>query len=166
MGDQTTIESPPPSKLTQLLERFDKSSLRKTDTKVTTVDGRQIVEGKDDGGRMVVKSVITGELGYVGDLWQDLQVGEVLPGLIMGVYALVAKSSNHLSQTKLFSFYSSVIVIAEVQVEEHPTLIYFLKYFECDICFKLRKHLIQMCNSYDWKIVNLFNIMVCILLVS
>ncbi|XP_041367191.1 dual specificity protein phosphatase 19-like [Gigantopelta aegis] len=79
MGD-----SPPPSKLTLLLAGFDRSALRQTDTTVTTVDGRQIVEGKDKRGRLVVKSVITGEQGYVGDVWQDLQVGEVLPGLIMG----------------------------------------------------------------------------------
>ncbi|KAK7493217.1 hypothetical protein BaRGS_00015554 [Batillaria attramentaria] len=79
---------PPPLDLTQSLSQqltsFNKSSLRKTETVVTLPDGRQVVEGKDDQGRTITKSISFGSLGFVGVVQLDLQVGEILPGLIMG----------------------------------------------------------------------------------
>ncbi|KAK7108999.1 dual specificity protein phosphatase 19-like [Littorina saxatilis] len=73
-----------PPGLSAQLTGFNKSSLRKTDTVVTMPDGRQVVEGKDDEGRTITKSVSFGSLGFCQGLMEDLQVGEVLPGLIIG----------------------------------------------------------------------------------
>ena len=75
---------PPPLDLSAQLSAFDKASLRKTDTVVTLPDGKQVVEGKDEEGRTITKSISFGSLGYCGSLVEDLQVGEVLPGLIIG----------------------------------------------------------------------------------
>lgn len=79
---------PPPLDLSQSLSQqlasFNKATLRKTETVVTLPDGRQVVEGKDDQGRTITKSVSFGSLGFVGVEQEDLQVGEILPGLIMG----------------------------------------------------------------------------------
>lgn len=75
---------PPPLNLSTQLSSFNKASLRKTDTVITLPDGRQVVEGKDEQGRTITKSISFGNLGYVGDVREDLQVGEILPGLIMG----------------------------------------------------------------------------------
>lgn len=72
--------------LSSVLQNFDRSKLKKTDTTVITVDGRKIVETRDECGRSIVKSVSEGELGFVGDVKEDLQVGEILPGLIMGMF--------------------------------------------------------------------------------
>ncbi|XP_064614144.1 dual specificity protein phosphatase 19-like [Liolophura sinensis] len=66
------------------LQTFDKSKLKKTETSVTTVDGRRLLEKVDTHGRRTSHLVSQGILGYVGDVREDLQVAEVLPGLIMG----------------------------------------------------------------------------------
>ncbi|KAL8624103.1 hypothetical protein ACOMHN_036106 [Nucella lapillus] len=74
---------PPPLDLAQLMT-FNKGSLRKTDTVVTHPDGKQVVEGKDEEGHTITKSVSFGNLGYCSTDVEDLQVGQVLPGLIVG----------------------------------------------------------------------------------
>lgn len=95
---------PPPLDLTfslsQQLASFNKASLRKTETVVTLPDGRQVLEGKDEQGRTITKSVSFGSLGFVGDVKQDLQVGEILPGLIMGSQD-VAHNSELLDKFKV-----------------------------------------------------------------
>ncbi|XP_076472329.1 dual specificity protein phosphatase 19-like [Babylonia areolata] len=74
---------PPPLDLAQLA-RFDRGSLRRTDTVVTHPDGRQVVEGKDEEGHTITKSISFGNLGFCSTDVEDLQVGHVLPGLIIG----------------------------------------------------------------------------------
>ncbi|XP_046356197.1 dual specificity protein phosphatase 19-like [Haliotis rufescens] len=72
--------------ITGLVKEFDRSALKKTQTKVITVEGVQIIEERDARGKFVVHEVRqpNGILGYVADVRQDLQVGEVMPGLIVG----------------------------------------------------------------------------------
>lgn len=71
------------------LQAYDRSKLKKTETSVTTVDGRRLLEKVDNHGRRTSHLVSQGILGYVGDVREDLQVAEVLPGLIMGGYMKV-----------------------------------------------------------------------------
>ncbi|KAL3831705.1 hypothetical protein ACJMK2_023425 [Sinanodonta woodiana] len=78
--EKTDMKNP----LLNLVRQFDQAKLKKTQTRVTTVDGRITTFEKDSTGKFVVKETQPGSLGYVGDIWQDLQVGEVLPGLILG----------------------------------------------------------------------------------
>ncbi|KAK6166320.1 hypothetical protein SNE40_023045 [Patella caerulea] len=66
------------------IQDFKKSNLKSTETKVHTVDGRVYSEKKDDSGRTVVTQLDTGQQGFIGDVREDLQVGAVLPGLIIG----------------------------------------------------------------------------------
>ncbi|ESP01659.1 hypothetical protein LOTGIDRAFT_139279, partial [Lottia gigantea] len=68
----------------EALKDFNKAKLKPTETKILTVDGRVLKEKRDTSGRCVVEQLQTGEQGYIGDVQLDLQVGEVLPGLIMG----------------------------------------------------------------------------------
>ncbi|KAL3831706.1 hypothetical protein ACJMK2_023425 [Sinanodonta woodiana] len=77
--EKTDMKNP----LLNLVRQFDQAKLKKTQTRVTTVDGRITTFEKDSTGKFVVKETQPGSLGYVGDIWQDLQVGEVLPGLIL-----------------------------------------------------------------------------------
>lgn len=58
------------------LKKFDKSSLKKTATKITTETGDQFVEFKNFRG-------------FVVDLFADIQVGEILPGLILGMLSII-----------------------------------------------------------------------------
>ena len=87
-------ESSPPSKpantssLFSQLQGFDKTALRKTDTVVKTADGRELVEHKNEEGFTVVTHTNTGGYGFVPSVVEDLQVGEIMPGLIMGMYEL------------------------------------------------------------------------------
>ncbi|XP_013402035.1 dual specificity protein phosphatase 19-like [Lingula anatina] len=66
------------------IEGFSKSKLKPVPTKVTTVDGRLLQEDKDSHGRTVVTVLDKGKLGFVGDTKRDLQVAEILPGVVMG----------------------------------------------------------------------------------
>ena len=67
------------------LRKFDKTQLHKTETTVTYADGISLVESKDDDGKTVVKHTSSGSYGFVPSVVADLQVGEILPGLIMGM---------------------------------------------------------------------------------
>ena len=62
-----------------------KTQLHKTETTVTYADGISLVESKDDDGKTVVKHTSSGSYGFVPSVVADLQVGEILPGLIMGM---------------------------------------------------------------------------------
>ncbi|XP_061163876.1 dual specificity protein phosphatase 19-like [Saccostrea echinata] len=68
------------------LNTFDKSSLKKTVTKVTTITGDQFVEYKNEQGLTERKNVEkNGKVpGFVVDPFADLQIGEILPDLILG----------------------------------------------------------------------------------
>lgn len=67
------------------LKTFDKSSLKKTATKITTETGDQFVEYKNDHGLTERRKVTdNGNFrGFVVDLFADIQVGEILPGLLL-----------------------------------------------------------------------------------
>lgn len=73
------------------LKTFDKSSLKKTATKITTETGDQFVEFKNDQGLTERRKVTeNGDFrGFVVDLLADIQVGEILPGLILGTLSII-----------------------------------------------------------------------------
>ena len=48
------------------------------------MDGRVLVEHKNEEGKTVVTETYTGEYVFVPSVVDDLQVGEIMPGLIMG----------------------------------------------------------------------------------
>ena len=83
--DSTSAPTPNKGSLFTQLKGFDKSNLHKTDTVVRTADGRSLVESKNDEGRTVVTQTSSGDYGFVPSVVEDLQVGEILPGLIMGL---------------------------------------------------------------------------------
>lgn len=64
--------------------RFSRTKLRHVDTIVVTEDGRKLLETIDNEGRISTRKISDGEWGFVGDVSQDLQVGEILPGVIIG----------------------------------------------------------------------------------
>uniref|UniRef100_A0A4D5R988 protein-serine/threonine phosphatase n=1 Tax=Scolopendra viridis TaxID=118503 RepID=A0A4D5R988_SCOVI len=66
------------------IRNFSSGKLRKVQTKVLTSDGRQLIETRDKHGRIISKE--TGKIapGFVADVKPDLQVGEILPGLLLG----------------------------------------------------------------------------------
>ena len=66
------------------IQGFNKKQLKKTETEVMTEDGRRLIEQRDDEGNLHVKVKEGTDLGFVGDYKPDLQVAEVLPGLLMG----------------------------------------------------------------------------------
>ncbi|KAK3101195.1 hypothetical protein FSP39_001661 [Pinctada imbricata] len=67
------------------LQNFNKSKLRQTTTKVTTTDGRLFVEKRGGDGDFVQNKVdCDPKYGFVVDPNADLQVGEIVPGLILG----------------------------------------------------------------------------------
>lgn len=74
------------------LKAFDKSTLKKTITKVTTVTGDQYVESKNEQGLTESRKVAENGTfkGFVVDPFADLQVGEILEGLILGKYQSVS----------------------------------------------------------------------------
>ena len=64
---------------------FSKSSLKATSTTFTTMGGRQYLETRDKYGRATRTLLAEGEdLAYIGDTKPDLQVGEILTGLLVG----------------------------------------------------------------------------------
>ena len=89
-----TYSTPDKKSLFSQLKSFDKSRLHKTDTVVTTADGRSLVESKNDEGRTVVTQTNSGTYGFVPSVVEDLQVGEILPGLIMGTLFIVRQSND------------------------------------------------------------------------
>ena len=48
------------------------------------MDGRELVEHKNEEGKTVVTHTYIGGYGFVPSVVADLQVGEIMPGLIMG----------------------------------------------------------------------------------
>ena len=92
--DSTPAPTPNKGSLFTQLKGFDKSSLHKTDTVVRTADGRSLVESKNDEGRTVVTQTSSGDYGFVPSVVEDLQVGEILPGLIMGLCTFLSFLSS------------------------------------------------------------------------
>lgn len=86
------------------LKTFDKSSLKKTATKITTETGDQFVEFKNDQGLTERRKVTeNGDFrGFVVDLFADIQVGEILPGLILGTLSIILHANR--LQKKIRSF--------------------------------------------------------------
>ena len=66
------------------LQSFDKKNLKQTDTRVTTTTGDQIIEKRDSYGRVTTERIPEQTYGFVASLVEDLQVGEILEGLILG----------------------------------------------------------------------------------
>lgn len=73
--------------LSQEIQGFSKSSLKKQCTRVTTVTGRKLLERRSDGGdgHEQVEELEEGAgCGFVEDESLDLQVGVVRPFLLLG----------------------------------------------------------------------------------
>lgn len=67
------------------IKGFSRSALRNTETTVTRADGRQYTEKMDEFGySRRVSRASTGSAGYVVDFKPDLQVGRILPDLLLG----------------------------------------------------------------------------------
>ncbi|XP_078703585.1 dual specificity protein phosphatase 19-like [Branchiostoma floridae x Branchiostoma belcheri] len=66
------------------LTKFSKTSLRRTETHVRTVDGREYVESRDDQGWSNLTPVGAKDYGWIGDVKPDLQVAKIRPGLFLG----------------------------------------------------------------------------------
>jgi len=79
--------------LFEALRGFSKGSLKSTETKVLTVTGEEYLETKDIEGRTITKKLDSKPrtYGFVGWGIPDLQVGEVLPGLLIGMYSRLSK---------------------------------------------------------------------------
>ncbi|XP_069110588.1 dual specificity protein phosphatase 19-like [Argopecten irradians] len=65
------------------LTGFKKSNLKKTDTKVITVGGESYIESHDEDGKVVSQKSVGQTYGFVGWGIPDMQVGEILPGLLL-----------------------------------------------------------------------------------
>ncbi|XP_034066624.1 dual specificity protein phosphatase 19-like [Gymnodraco acuticeps] len=74
--------------LSQEIQGFSKSRLKKQCTRVTTVTGRRLLErrgdGEDDDGRGVEEEEEGAAFGFVEDTSLDLQVGVVRPFILLG----------------------------------------------------------------------------------
>ena len=66
------------------IKTFPKSALRTTTTHVTTPGGRQLKETLEVDGTSVITDLNVDSYGFVADYMPDLQVAQVLPGLLMG----------------------------------------------------------------------------------
>ncbi|XP_033762967.1 dual specificity protein phosphatase 19-like [Pecten maximus] len=71
------------SSLKDSLTGFKKGDLKKTDTKVTTAGGESFIESHDEDGKLVSKTTIGQTYGFVGWGIPDMQVGEILPWLLL-----------------------------------------------------------------------------------
>ncbi|XP_061790275.1 dual specificity protein phosphatase 19-like isoform X2 [Nerophis lumbriciformis] len=84
-GPKFVVNSPGPAvmhSLSQEIQGFSKSRLRKQCTHVTTVTGRKTLERRTDGGQVEELEEGSG-CGFVQDLNLDLQVGVVRPFLLL-----------------------------------------------------------------------------------
>lgn len=122
------------------LKTFDKSSLKKTATKITTETGDQFVEFKNDQGFTERRKVNeNGDFkGFVVDLFADIQVGEILPGLILGTSSMNIHCTLEISLfSKTLINYSSVNLcicrmtwhLTKMNVQESLFKIVFLFFF-------------------------------------
>ena len=68
------------------IKGFSKKQLNTVATEISTVDGRRLKETRDDYGRSHLECIDDGGLGFVGDLKPDLQVGEIMEGMILGEF--------------------------------------------------------------------------------
>ncbi|XP_014663536.1 PREDICTED: dual specificity protein phosphatase 19-like, partial [Priapulus caudatus] len=66
------------------IKAFSAAKLRKTKTKITTPGGRKLVETRNDYGRVITDRAGDDGVGFIGDVKEDVQVGEILPGLLLG----------------------------------------------------------------------------------
>jgi len=72
-----------PSLLKEILQ-FGKARLSKAETRFTTEDGLRCIETQDEHGEFHLKQIEGADtLGYVVDTNPDLQVGQILPGLLL-----------------------------------------------------------------------------------
>ena len=70
--------------LLKSLHAFDKKRLKHTDTHVKTIEGKHFVEKRDPNGKVKTEMMEGTTYGYVVSYVYDLQVGEILPNLIIG----------------------------------------------------------------------------------
>ena len=70
--------------LLKSLHAFDKKRLKHTDTQVKTIEGKHFVEKRDPNGEVKTEMMEGTTYGYVVSYVYDLQVGEILPNLIIG----------------------------------------------------------------------------------
>ncbi|OTF83907.1 hypothetical protein BLA29_012402, partial [Euroglyphus maynei] len=71
------------NKLFNEIRNFSQRKLKKVETKVITGSGEQLTEKRSPKGLQQVKSDGINSLGYVVDTKPDLQVGMIIPGLLI-----------------------------------------------------------------------------------
>lgn len=83
--------------LTEEIQSFSRTRLRKQCTRVTSLSGRRIVETWKGSTITVVEDASSPErmLGYVPDTSWDLQVGTVRPYLLLGEWCIVTDSTTY-----------------------------------------------------------------------
>ena len=87
--------------LLKSLHAFDKKRLKHTDTHVKTIEGKHFVEKRDPNGEVKTEMMEGTTYGYVVSYVYDLQVGEILPNLIIGkILEIQSKPSNEVTSIK------------------------------------------------------------------
>lgn len=76
------------SALFNQLRDFSQRKLNKVETKVVTASGEKLVEKRGAKGLLVVSGTATGEDSGEPPAKLDLQVGFILPGLLIGEFSL------------------------------------------------------------------------------
>ena len=73
------------------IKQFSRDNLRKTVTMVTRLDGVQCVETRDEFGNMYSRELNSTppSNGYVLDFKPDLQIGQILPDLLLGTLNVI-----------------------------------------------------------------------------
>lgn len=101
--------------LTEEIQSFSRTRLRKQCTRVTSLSGRRIVETWKGSTITVVEDPSPPErmLGYVPDTSWDLQVGTVRPYLLLGEWYIVTDSTTYKLNTNhcLIIWTNSLVVL-------------------------------------------------------
>lgn len=101
--------------LTEEIQSFSRTRLRKQCTRVTSLSGRRIVETWKGSTITVVEDPGPPErmLGYVPDTSWDLQVGTVRPYLLLGEWCIVTDSTTYKLNTNhcLIIWTNSLVVL-------------------------------------------------------
>ena len=79
------------------IKAFSKRTLRPTNTHVTTPGGRQLNEVLEADGTTKITELNGDCYGFVADYVPDLQVAQVLPGLLMGELIQLYGTGKYLS---------------------------------------------------------------------
>lgn len=100
--------------LTEEIESFSRSRLRRQCTRVTSLSGRRIIETWKGSTVTVVEdhSPADSNMGYVPDTSWDLQIGHIKPFLLLGeIRCLLLLSSLTLNNTNSYTLHHTIPVL-------------------------------------------------------